>query len=349
MSQRQRAVVLIDAAVKKGARLQAACQMLGISARSIERWRWDIKKPDGRKAAGLRRQPSNKLTETEREQILAICNQDEFASLAPNQIVPILADQGVYIASESSYYRILRGADQLAHRGKSKPPACRRPEALKADAPNQLWSWDITYLPSTIRGLFYYLYMVMDVYSRKIVGWEVFDTESADHAAALIRKAYLRQGVCGKPLVLHADNGSPMKGATMLSTLQKLGVVPSFSRPSVSNDNAYSEALFKTLKYNTGYPEKPFDGIDKARHWVSSFVFWYNEVHRHSSIKFVTPGQRHRQEDGAILAARKALYADARKKRPDRWSGTIRNWDPVSHVCLNSNKSKRSDEERLAA
>jgi putative transposase len=324
--------------------------MLEISVRSIERWRRNNEKPDGRKAAALRRRPSNKLTEAEREQILAICNKDEFACLAPNQIVPILADQGVYIASESSYYRILRGADQLAHRGRSKPPAYRRPDALKADAPNQLWSWDITYLPSTVRGLFYYLYMVMDIYSRKIVGWEVFETESADHAAALIRRAYLAEGVCGKPLVLHADNGSPMKGATMLSTLQKLGVIPSFSRPSVSNDNAYSEALFKTLKYNTGYPVRRFDGIGRARHWVAGFVFWYNEIHRHSAIKFVTPGQRHRQEDGAILAARKALYSEARKKRPDRWSGVIRNWKPVSHVYLNSNKSKRSNtEQRLAA
>lgn len=324
--------------------------MLEISARSIERWRRDIEKPDGRKAAALCRQPSNKLTQAEREQILAICSKDEFACLASNQIVPILADQGVYIASESSYYRILRGAAQLAHRGRSKPPACRRPDALKADAPNQLWSWDITYLPSTIRGLFYYLYMVMDIYSRKIVGWEVFETESADHAAALIRRAYLREGVCGQPLVLHADNGSPMKGATMLSTLQKLGVVPSFSRPSVSNDNAYSEALFKTLKYNAGYPDGPFEGIDKARQWVAGFVFWYNEIHRHSAIKFVTPGQRHRQQDGAILEARKALYAEARKMRPDRWSGATRNWNPVSHVYLNSNKSKRSDiKECLAA
>jgi putative transposase len=320
--------------------------VLKVSARSVERWRCNLSRPDGRKAAAQCRTPSNKLTEAEQEQILAICNKDEFACMAPNQIVPALADQGVYVASESSFYRVLRQAGQLAHRGRSKKPCHKRPDSLKADAPNQLWSWDITYLPSTIRGIFYYLYMVMDVYSRKIVGWEVFETESADNASVLIRKACLREGICGKPLVLHADNGSPMKGATMLSTLQKLGVMPSFSRPSVSNDNAYSEALFKTLKYHTGYPDKPFEGIEKARRWVSGFVFWYNEIHRHSAIKFVTPAQRHRQQDNAILSQRKALYAKAKSRRPERWSGAIRDWSPIAEVYLNS---KRSNSERLAA
>jgi transposase InsO family protein len=330
--------------------LYAACRILEVSVRTIERWRRNVSKPDGRKAAAARREPSNKLTAAEREQILATCNKDEFACMSPNQIVPALADQGVYIASESSFYRVLRQADQLAHRGKSKAPRHRRPDSLKAGAPNQLWSWDITYLPSTIRGIFYYLYMIMDIYSRKIVGWEVFETESADNASVLIRKTHLREGICGKPIVLHADNGSPMKGATMLSTLQKLGVMPSFSRPSVSNDNAYSEALFKTLKYNTGYPDKPFGGIEQARQWVLDFVFWYNEIHRHSALKFVTPAQRHRQEDGGILAARKALYANAKSKRPDRWSSAIRDWSPIPEVYLNSNKSKRSEgSKRLTA
>ncbi len=350
VAERRHAIELIDVAVKKGARLHAACQILEVSARSIERWRKNLGKSDGRKAAARCRIPSNQLTDAEREQILTICNRDEFAAMAPNQIVPALADQGVYVASESSFYRVLRQAGQLAHRGKSRVPAHRRPDPIKADAPNQLWSWDITYLPSTVRGIFFYLYMVMDVYSRKIVGWEVFEAESADNASALIRKSYLREGVCGKPLVLHADNGSAMKGATMLGTLQKLGVIPSFSRPSVSNDNAYSEALFKTLKYNTGYPNKPFDGIERARKWVFGFVFWYNEIHRHSALKFVTPAQRHRQEDAAILAARKVVYQIAKNRRPDRWSGAIRDWKPVREVYLNSNKSNRLKEsDRLAA
>jgi transposase InsO family protein len=183
--------------------------------------------------------------------------------------------------------------------------------------------------------------MIMDVYSRKIVGWEVFDTESADHAASLIRKTYLREGIAGEPLVLHSDNGSPMKGATMLVTLQKLGVIPSFSRPSVSNDNAYSEALFKTLKYTPGYPDKPFNSIEQAQQWVWGFEHWYNEIHHHSALKFVTPNQRHKGEERSILASRKALYEAARKQRPERWRGSIRNWEPTQVVFLNLKKSKQ--------
>ena len=144
----------------------------------------------------------------------------------------------------------MKEANQLTHRGKAKcQTKNNKPTYFTATAPNQVWSWDITYLPTTIKGIFFYLYLIMDVFSRKIVGWEVYEVESADYAAAVFRKAYLREGVAGDDLVLHSDNGSPMKGATMLATLQRLGVIPSFSRTSVSDDNPYSEALFKTLKY----------------------------------------------------------------------------------------------------
>jgi len=168
----------------------------------------------------------------------------------------------------------------------------------------------------------------MDVFSRKIVGWEVYDSESTDRAAVVFRKAHLREGINADALVLHSDNGSPMKGATMLATLQKLGVIPSFSRPSVSNDNPYSEALFKTLKYPPGFPDKPFENLEEARQWVTGFVHWYNETHRHSHLRYVTQSQRHRNEDIAILAQRHELYQDARDKHPERWSGKTRNWQP---------------------
>jgi transposase InsO family protein len=261
--------------------------------------------------------------------------------MSPNQIVPALADQGVYVASESSFYRVLRQADQLSPRGKAKPANHKRPQAIEASGPNQVWSWDITYLPTLVKGLWFYLYMIIDIYSRKIVGWEVFDSESADNASLLIRKTCLKEKIASKPLVLHSDNGSPMKGATMLATLQKLGVVPSFSRPSVSNDNAYSEALFKTLKYHPGYPDSPFESMEKARSWVLGFTKWYNELHRHSALKFVTPDQRHRRQDITILERRKKLYLAAREKHPQRWSGAIRNWRPDNIVYLNPNKSDR--------
>jgi len=227
-----------------------------ISPRTLQRWRQGGEvKADGCKTAAQQRQSANKLSEQERNQILGIANSEAIARMPPSQIVPALADQGRYIASESSFYRVLKQAGQLAHRGKAKAPRHQRPRPLQASAPNQLWSWDITYLPTTIWDVFFYLYLIMDVYSRKIVGWEVFETESADHAASVFRKTHLRKGIASNALVLHSDNGSPMKGATMLATLQRLGVIASFSRPSVSDDNPYSEALLKTLNYHPGFPD----------------------------------------------------------------------------------------------
>lgn len=338
-------VTWIDEACAGGARLAPACAVLGISPRTLQRWREDGGvKADARQQAAQQREPANKLSEPERQRILAVANSEAFAPMPPSQIVPALADRGLYIASESSFYRVLREANQLAHRGKAKAPQPRRPMPLTASAPNQLWSWDITYLATTVKGVFFYLYLIMDVYSRKIVGWEVFETESAAQAAEVIHKAYLREGIAGQLLVLHSDNGAPMKGATMLATLQRLGVMPSLSRPAVSNDNPYSEALFKTLKYHPGFPDKPFDTIGEAREWVAGFEHWYDEIHRHSGLKFVTPSQRHRGEDSVILEQRAALYEAAKAQRPERWSGPVRDWQPENIVYLNPGKSTKKED-----
>ena len=332
--------VLIEEACTSGARLSKACEVAGLSSRTIQRYRCHGQiTPDGRKAAAAGRVPANRLRTEERDEILETANHAQYAHLPPSQIVPDLADKGIYLASESSFYRVLRAAKQLVNRGRAKVPSRKRPEAFEATAANQLWSWDITYLSTTIKGLYFYLYLIMDVYSRKIVGWEVYAEESADHAASIFRKAYLREGVAGDSLILHSDNGSPMKGATMLGALQKLGVTPSFSRPSVSNDNPYSESLFKTMKYRPSFPEKPFDTLVEAREWVTGFQKWYNEDHRHSAIKFVTPGQRHRGEDVEILRERAVLYEAAKAKRPERWAGATRNWDQQAMVTLNPQKS----------
>jgi transposase InsO family protein len=309
----------------------------------VQRWRQgDTVKTDGRKAGAQGRVPANKLSDGERDNILATVNAPQFAHLPPSQIVPLLADEGRYLASESSMYRVMREDKQLAHRERAKAPQNKRPEPVTATAPNQLWSWDITYLKTTVKGLYFYLYLIMDVYSRKIVGWEVYAEESAEHASSIALKAYLREGVSGKSLVLHSDNGSPMKGATMLGTLHKLGITPSFSRPSVSNDNPYSEALFRTLKYRPCFPDKPFDSLDEARQWVAEFQQWYNEEHRHSALKFVTPGQRHRGEDAALLEQRAELYAVAKGRNPERWSGDTRNWTRPEEITLNPKKSPQS-------
>lgn len=340
--------MMIEVACIAGARLAPACEIAGISERTVQRYRQSTEiKPDGRKDAA--KTPANKLSEQERIDIINTANRQEFADLPPSQIVPILADDGEYLASESTFYRVLREKDQLTHRGKSKPAVNNRPEPILATGPNQLWSWDITYLPTTVRGIYFYLYLILDIYSRKIVGWEAYNEESAEYAAKTFRKAYLREGVAGNSLVLHSDNGSPMKGATMLGALQKLGVIPSFSRPSVSNDNAYSEAIFRTLKYNPGYPDKPFDTLEDARQWVAKFSAWYNNTHRHSALKFVTPAQRHRGEDDGILAKRAIVYELAKAKRPERWSRNSRNWEQIKTVTLNPQKSDHNRESSKIA
>jgi transposase InsO family protein len=217
----------ITQACTDGARHQPACDALGLSARTLQRWRRDGAVTGDRRLRehrpqGSVRTPANRLSVQEQEDVLAVANEVRFAHLSPHQIVPALADEGRYLASESTFYRLLRGADQLARRGRPKAPARVRPQPLEATGPNQVWSWDITYLASTVRGTFFYLYLIMDVYSRKIVGWEVYPQECAAHAASVFHKAHLREGVRADALVLHSDNGAPMKGATMLATLQSL-------------------------------------------------------------------------------------------------------------------------------
>jgi transposase InsO family protein len=328
------AVSLIHEAVEAGARKKKACEELEVSVRTMQRWEREGGLEDRRK--GSPRRMANKLSDAEKEEILKVCNEPRFRSLPPTQVVPALADEGRYLASESSFYRVLREADQVHCRGRAKAPReVARPRGYKATSPNQVWSWDITYLAASVVGMFFRLYLMMDVFSRKIVGWEVHERELSEHASVLIRKATLAEGIAGRELVLHSDNGGPMKGATMLATLQRLGVVPSFSRPSVSDDNPYSEALFRTLKYTPAWPPKRFESLNAAREWVKEFVHWYNHVHRHSALKFVTPAQRHEGLDAAILARREQVYDLARKQHPERWSGKVRNWQRVEEVWLN--------------
>lgn len=338
------AIQSIETAVKQGARQNLACDIIGITPRSLQNWRI-VGLEDQRQT--VTKKPANKLSEQEREQVLAVCNNEEFKDQSPKQIVPALADKGLYIASESSFYRILRNKGQLAHRGRaSAPGTIVKPDPYVADGPNQVWSWDITYLASTVTGRFFYLYLFMDLFSRKIVGWEVHEKESSELAARILRKAKLAEALPGDhELVLHSDNGGPMKGATMLATMQKIGVVPSFSRPSVSNDNPFSEALFKTLKYVPVYPRKPFDRVDDARQWVAKFCKWYNNSHRHSGLKFVTPMQRHNGEDVKILEQRKHVYEQAKKMHPERWSGKTRNWNHEAIVKLNPANEQASNSE----
>ena len=212
--------------------------------------------------------PKNALTSDEQTEILRTCTSEAYRDMTPNEIVPLMAEKGRYIGSESSFYRILKIAGMLQHRSESKVPHRRHiPLELTATGPDQIWSWDITYMKTAIRGIYYYLYLFMDVWSRMIVGWSVEHIEDGDIAAQRVAELRRRHGAEG--VYLHSDNGGPMKSGTMLATLQGLGVIPSFSRPSVSNDNPYSESLFKTMKYRPAYP-KEFASIEMLKNGLKS-------------------------------------------------------------------------------
>jgi putative transposase len=315
-------------------RLIQACRVAEISARTIERWRKHPDGDDGR--CGPHRRPNNALKPTEETQILSIMSSSRFAHLSPKQLVPWLADQGLYLASESTFYRL-----QRRHGLRARKPAMSRTDITRASTlhratrPNQVWSWDITWLPTTVRGIYLHLYLVMDVWSRRIVAWRIADGDSAEIAAELIAQACREGKFDPRGLVLHSDNGKPMRASTLIATLQWLGVVPSFSRPHVSDDNPYSESLFRTLKHTPAYPRLPFAGLAFAQRWMARFVDWYNGEHRHSAIRYVTPDERHSGREHEILAKRHELYQRARSLNPERWTRSTRNWTAIGPVILN--------------
>ena len=240
LEDRRRIVEHIESARRAGARLKPACELAGIDARTCQRWK---------SAEGLSR-----------------------ALGFAQRMVPILADEGEYLASESTWYRVLREADQLQHRGRAKAPQPHRaPTTHVASAPNEVWCWDMTYLPLQVVGLWLYLYLIVDLYSRKIVGWELHGSDSADHAVELLRRTALSEGIHGQAdrPVLHGDNGATLKATTVLTMLHWLGIKPSYSRPRVSDDNAYAEALFRTAKYRPEFPAKGFASLEEARAWAA--------------------------------------------------------------------------------
>jgi putative transposase len=333
--------VLVEEAVAAGARLESACRELGINARTIQRWRRTPDRDDGRH--GPTTSPANALTAAEEQDVLGLLNSQEFVDLSPHQVVAKLADMNIYKASERTMYRVLKRHKLQAHRGRARPRTCHRPLEHRATGPRQVWSWDITYLRSPVKGLFWLLYMVVDVWSRKVVAARVHDHESDALASALIDEACRREGIDRAGLVVHSDNGPAMKGKTMLAKMQELGIVASFSRPRVSDDNPFSEALFRTMKYRPDYPDGPFASVEAAQAWVDRFVLWYNQDHQHSGIRFVTPAQRHEGTDIAILANRHQVYTAARERHPGRWSRKTRDWSHIGDVRLNPRSASSTE------
>lgn len=339
LEDRQNIAQAVQVAHQAGARLRLACHTAGIDVRTLQRWKTceGLQRGDQRPGS-VRRTPAHALSEQERQSVLAVANEARFADMPPARIVPTLADEGTYLASESTFCRLLRAQGQNTHRGRSRTPQQRRPPSTHiATGPRQVWCWDMTYLPARIGGSWFYLYLILDLYSRKIVAWEVHGTDDSDHAAHVLKRAALAEGTAalGKAPVLHGDNGATLKATTVLAMLNWLGVKASYSRPRVSDDNAFVESLFRTAKYRPEFPAGGFADLTDARQWASRFVHWYNVEHRHSGIRYVSPAQRHAGEDIAILAARHALYQQARSTNPRRWSGDTRNWNPAGAVALN--------------
>jgi putative transposase len=339
LGDRQILVRDIEQACADGARLAPACALAGIDARRLRRWQaGDGLKQGDRRPDADRPIPSHALSEGERARIIVVANEPRFAETPPARIVPALADEGIYLASESSFHRVLREHGQMNRRGRAQPPRRSRPPTTHiASRPGDVWCWDVTFLPAQIQGRWFYFYLILDLFSRKIVGFEVHDTDSAEHAAHLARRTALAEDVHARAArpVLHGDNGATLKATTVLAMLHWLGIEPSYSRPRVSDDNAFAEALFRTAKYRPEFPLKGFANLHIARQWAARFVHWYNHEHRHSGIRYVTPAQRHAGQDGPVLIARHALYQEARQRNPQRWSGPTRNWTPAGAVTLN--------------
>jgi transposase InsO family protein len=321
-------VTLLEEGIRRGVSIKAIADLFGLATRTLRRWGLMIRAQgfsrDQRK--GSSRHVMHRFTAEERKRVLSSVNDQRFADLTPNQIVAILAEEGSYVGSESTIYRIMRQEGLLNHRGRSRPRRePREPPALEATGIHQVLAWDITLLPGPVKGQFYYLYMVMDVWSRRILGVEVHDRECGELARDFFERVCRDEGISsGSATILHADNGAPMRSYTLAAKLAELGISLSFSRPRVSNDNAYAESWFRTMKYHQSYPLRRFRDLLSVRAWVDEFVDWYNAEHRHSGIKYVTPNQRHYGEADAICTIRQETYEQARQRHPRRWARSPR-------------------------
>jgi putative transposase len=258
-----------------------------------------------------------RLTQEEELRVLEILNSQRFRDSAPGEVYATILDEGKHICSERTMYRILARHGMTKQRRQSSPRNYKKPELL-ATRPNQLWSWDITKLKGPTKWTYYYLYKIIDVYSRNVVGWMVAHGESAALAEGLIADTMLKQEIKPGQLTIHADRGSSMTSVTVGQLLADLGVTKTHSRPHVSNDNPYSESAFKTLKYRPGFPEC-FGSIEDARTFCQAFFIWYNTEHRHSGIAMLTPDNVHYNQYSSILNGRATTLMNAYLDHPERF------------------------------
>jgi len=290
----------------------AACATLAVVRATYYRRRAPARPPKPRPT------PARALSEAERTGVLAVLNAEDFADLAPREIWGRLIDDGRYLCSVSTMYRLLAQAGAVRERRDLlRHPTYTKPE-LVATAPNQVWTWDITKLRGPVPGVHYCLYVVLDLYSRYAVAWMVAPTENGTLASELLEQACAKQGIVAGDLTVHNDRGSPMKSWTFAQKLADLGVAHSFSRPHVSNDNSRSEAQFKTLKYAPGYPDR-FGSIEDARAYCRSFFVWYNDQHRHTGLNLHTPADVHHGRAAAVTEARQRTLTGAYAANPERF------------------------------
>ncbi len=265
-----------------------------------------------------RPRPARALSQEERERVVEVLSSERFVDRSPAEVFATLLDDERYLCSERTMYRILAESQPVRERrNQLQHPQYAKPE-LVATAPNQVWSWDITKLLGPKKWTYYYVYVLLDIFSRYAVGWMVADRENSALAGRLIEETCTKQGVEPEVLTLHSDRGSPMTSKCTAQLLADLGVTRSLSRPQVSDDNPFSDAQFKTLKYHPGFPGR-FTGIDHATRHCRSFFPWYNTEHRHGGISMLTPADVHYGRAQAMLEQRQRTLADAWAAHPERF------------------------------
>jgi putative transposase len=308
--------------------LSAACQVLGVPRSSLYRARQPKPAPQPRPT------PARALSQEERAEVRQVLNSERFQDAAPRQVYARLLDDRVYLCHWRTMYRILQEHHEVQERRHPRRHPTYPKPALVATGPNQLWSWDITQLHSPAKWVYYYLYVILDVFSRYVVGWLMTEEESAHWAERLISESCTKQGILPHQLTLHSDRGSPMKAKTVHQLLSDLGIVQSYARPHLPDDNPYSEAQFKTLKYHPTFPDQ-FASPAEARTWARAFFAWYNNDFYHSSLGLLTPASVHYGQAELILSQRQQVLQAAYTAHPERFHGRPQVPDLPTEVWIN--------------
>jgi len=292
--------------------VSAACQALGVPRSTFYRARQPKRGPKPRPT------PARALKPKEKEQVLQVLNSEQFQDSSPREVYATLLDEGQYLCSWSTMYRILKEREQVCERrNQLRHPLYTKPELL-ATGPNQLWSWDLTKLRGPVKWTYYYLYTILDIFSRYVPGWLIAERESATLAEQLIAETCAKQEIEPDQLTLHADRGTAMTAKTVALLLADLGVNKTHSRPHVSNDNPYSESQFKTMKYRPDYPDR-FGSIQDARAWARPFFHWYNHEHHHSGLGLLTPATVHYAQAQVVIDQRQQVLQAAYAAHPERF------------------------------